>query len=421
MSSSLRAWAATGAATLASTYLLDAVSTAAGAVLVASGLLDGIGLGPAMAFLVISYTAWGAALRPSLAANWELLQRTGTSTCLPSKVAHDIALRRGAGPRARRIATGIGYVGAELAKEAPYYLGAAGAAFLADSVTSIDAIVFLAGANLGAAAYEYALARATRRLLAPMSAAAGYASFETDWNPARYLTEYYRTVEPDERRTIAFLVAAARQLPAGQSVLVFGAGPTLHHALPFVARARVIDLSDFLAANLSEIASWIDADARAHDWAPFARHALTCEGEPVDDASVARREAQLRARIGRLILSDLRDAQPLGAASPGYDVVVSTYCADSTTADIATWALYMRRIAALVSPGGMLVVAALRQCRGYHVGGRTFPSANIDTADLRRVLTPFAADLHVEAHSLPEQARHGYGGILLARCRMRPA
>ena len=49
----------------------------------------------------------------------------------------------------------------ELVKEAPYYAGAFGTAVVTDSVSANDAIVFLAGANLGAAFYEYGLARLT--------------------------------------------------------------------------------------------------------------------------------------------------------------------------------------------------------------------------------------------------------------------
>jgi len=46
--------------------------------------------------------------------------------------------------RARRIAGATGYVATELAKEAPYYAGAFGAALVSDSVSSGDAIVFWA-------------------------------------------------------------------------------------------------------------------------------------------------------------------------------------------------------------------------------------------------------------------------------------
>jgi hypothetical protein len=91
--------------------------------------------------------------------------RTGTSTNAVSKAAHDMARARGAGPRLRRRAASAGYVVCELAKEVPYYASASGAALLSDAVSAGDAIVFLAGTNVGAAVYECAVAGATRKLL----------------------------------------------------------------------------------------------------------------------------------------------------------------------------------------------------------------------------------------------------------------
>jgi hypothetical protein len=153
------------AATLASTYLLDLVATAAGVALAASHLLSGADHWLIVAFLVVSYLVWAAGLRVNLSANWTLLEETGTSTSALSKAAYDLAgLGRGS-DRFRRVASQAGYVSTELAKEIPYYVGAFGAALLSDSVSSNDALVFLAGANLGAAAYEYALGRLTRTFL----------------------------------------------------------------------------------------------------------------------------------------------------------------------------------------------------------------------------------------------------------------
>jgi hypothetical protein len=146
-----------------STYALDAIATASGVALVASGLLAGLDHALVLAALALSYAAWGAGLRVNLRANQALLERTGTSTNALSKAAYDlVALRR---PRVRAIAAAAGYVATEIAKEIPYYAGAFGAAVLSDSVSSNDALIFLAGANLGAAAYEYGLARVTRAFL----------------------------------------------------------------------------------------------------------------------------------------------------------------------------------------------------------------------------------------------------------------
>jgi hypothetical protein len=155
-------WSVSIAATVASTYALDTVAAVAGAVLVATGLLAGVGAPGLIVLLAVTYAAWGLGLRANVGANWALLATTGTSTNVLSKAAYDLTRRRTTGTRAPRAAAAVGYVGTEVAKEIPYYAGAFGAAALTDAVTTTEALIFLAGANLGAALYEYGLARATR-------------------------------------------------------------------------------------------------------------------------------------------------------------------------------------------------------------------------------------------------------------------
>lgn len=160
-----RKWAITVGATVVSTYALDALATAAGLALAASQVLRGLDHRLLLVLLAATYVAWGAGLRVNLKANWTLLEKTGTSTNVFSKAAYDLARLRPAGVRTQRFASAAGYLGTELAKEAPYYAGAFGAVFLSDSVSSADALIFLAGTNLGAAAYEYGLGRLTRAFL----------------------------------------------------------------------------------------------------------------------------------------------------------------------------------------------------------------------------------------------------------------
>jgi hypothetical protein len=158
-------WSITIVATIASTYALDVLASAAGILLVASGLLAGADRLVLLASLGVSYVFWGLGLRSSLRANWLLLERTGASSNALSKVGYDISMARTTSARVRRAASAFGYLGTELLKELPYYAGAVGAAVLSESVTADDALIFLCGTNLGAAAYEYALALGTRWLL----------------------------------------------------------------------------------------------------------------------------------------------------------------------------------------------------------------------------------------------------------------
>ena len=145
----LSAWMIALAATAATTYALDGMATAAGVLLVGSHLLRELDHLLVLALLAATYILWGVALRANLRANWLLLDRTGISTNVLSKAAFELTRRRGA--RAQRPAAAAGYVATEIAKEVPYYAGAFGAAALADSVSSNDALIFLAGTNLGAA------------------------------------------------------------------------------------------------------------------------------------------------------------------------------------------------------------------------------------------------------------------------------
>ena len=401
-------WAITLGATAASTYALDAVATAAGVALASSGLLSGLDHGLVLALLACSYVAWGAGLRVNLRANWALLERTGTSTNALSKAGYDLVKR----PRARRFAAAAGYIGTELAKEVPYYAGAFGAAVLTDSVSSNDALIFLAGANLGAAAYEYGLAGLTRAFLGRRTA-----SFERDWVPGEYLAGHCSAVAPHERETIAFFVEAMRGAPPGEPVLVFGVGPALHHVFLAAEKASEVHLADGLQANLREIERWMAREPDAHDWRPFVRHTLQCEG--VADATaeqLAAREELTRARITRVLRADARDPEPVGER---YGTVISASCADSAAADRATWELCMRNISGLVRPGGLFVTAAPRRARFSVVGGKRFPRAGVDEDDVRAVLEPAfgAPNGWIQVRGIDEAPPHGSDGIVLGVAR----
>ena len=121
--------------------------------------------------------------------------------------------------RWRRVAAYVGNTATELAKEAPYYVGAGGFALFTDSVSAIDAIVFLAGANTGAAIYGFALARGLGYFLARLAKRGVHASFDTEWEPSAYLQEYYSEIEPEERETIAFFVDAMKDADRTQPAL----------------------------------------------------------------------------------------------------------------------------------------------------------------------------------------------------------
>ena len=376
-------WAVTSVATVLSTVALELAVMSGGALVATSRVLNGAPHRLALSFLAATYVVWVVAMRVNLVANWHLLEATGTSTNVFSKAVYDIVRTRSGSRRAMRAASMAGYLLTEAAKEAPYYAGAFGTAVVSDSFDATDAVIFLGGANLGAALYEYGvarlmgtyLARRSRRLAcrespAPATAHA-YASFEADWVvPKAYLAAYYQFVEADERATIAYFVDALRHTEPHQPILVFGVGPTLHHVFLAATVASEIHLAEFLPANLVEVERWLAGEDDAHDWRPFVAYTLQCEGVTSPTAEQIRaREELTRSKVTKLLIGDARRSNPLGGLGDApYHTVISGYCADSATGDKATWEGYLRRIAGLVRPGGLFVTAALRNATGYAVG-----------------------------------------------------
>jgi hypothetical protein len=165
----LRQWMVTCVASLVTGYGLDVVATCTGLLLAGTGWLSGIDYRTGIALLLLTYVGWFFGAWSILRANWELLQRTGTSTNLFSKAGHDIAARLGWSVGWRRAATHTGYIITDLLKEVPYYVGAAGAAIFSESIAAVDAIIFLVGANIGATSYGFMQSYGMRRLVRHIS------------------------------------------------------------------------------------------------------------------------------------------------------------------------------------------------------------------------------------------------------------
>ena len=217
-----------------------------------------------------------------------------------------------------------------------------------DSVSSGDAIVFLGGANLGAAAYEYGLAGLDARVPAPRARLVR----RPTGSRASTSTDYYAVVEPDEVETIAFFADAIRGDRAAR------AGPVLRHRpdapprLP-VRGPRVGDPPRRLPAA---------EPRRDRALARARRRTPTTGGRSSATRSSARAGAPDRAQLAQR--EELRARRSRGCCRPTpaireplagrYGTVVSAYCADSATADRATWETYMRHIAGLVRPGRRL-------------------------------------------------------------------
>lgn len=243
-------------------------------------------------------------------------------------------------------------------------------------------------------------------------------SFNLHWSPTAYLREFYTDVQPDEIETIAFLVRLGKKIAYPQKILEFGCGPTLHHIFPFVPYASEIHMGDFLESNLEEIRKWIEDEKDAHDWDKFISYTLKCEGR-VDPTrkDIENRKQAAREKIVKYVRVDAKKSDPAGRElRETYPVVISCYCADSATNDQGNFTLFIRNIVSLIKPGGLFVLACLRNAKHYRVGSLNFPSANVSEDLLADILKLdfYPGTITIEVRELPDHERQGYTSIILA-------
>jgi hypothetical protein len=241
------------------------------------------------------------------------------------------------------------------------------------------------------------------------------------WRPDEYFRDYYsQGVAPDEQAAIQFQIAFLRRSSKRFSRAVeYGCGPTQMRALAASAYVESLDMADRLEGNLAHVRRWAAGDPQADDWSHFAEYVLRCEGITAPSREdVLVREQRTRRVLTKILRTDARKRHPLGQERVGtYDLLISGFCLDCLSQSKAVWRRCMRNVFGLLEPGGSFVLLALRGCKGYRVGDRWFPGANIQLSDWKAELLSCHADvahLEVAEHELPSHVGQGYAGILLA-------
>ena len=239
----------------------------------------------------------------------------------------------------------------------------------------------------------------------------------TAWRAKDYLAEYYNDILADEQYALSFLCESLKRLPEVSVALDYGCGPTVHHAVALVPKAKEIYLADYLQDNLDEIQRWQDYANDAHDWSEFTRHILKLEANTAPlDSDVKKREFETSQRIKKLCQSDAGDNDPLGPDMRGYFPLVTThYCAEGATNSKETWRIYMRNIASLVRSGGTLIVSACGAADYYTVGKRSFPCAGVNTFDVLDCLQQNGfVDMDIRVRNVPDHSEQGYSSVIFA-------
>ena len=230
----------------------------------------------------------------------------------------------------------------------------------------------------------------------------------THFNPQEYLEEYYAQLSEENAFLLDFYHETYDRLPVGLSVLELGGGPTIYQLLSASRRAREIVFTDFLEVNRRVVERWLEAAPGVFDWSQYIQKVAGLEKDLDADAVAAR----LRACIRRVGPCDLTRENPLEPdVQTDFDIVSSAFCLEAVTQDPEDFKSFLRRIRALLKPGGSLVAVLVRDSDAYKVGRHFFPACPLNEATLAAALQGNGYR-HVRIQTVATNYLHGYTGIM---------
>lgn len=250
-----------------------------------------------------------------------------------------------------------------------------------------------------------------------------YSSWE-EWNAKAYLQTYFSKLGPDSYKSLKFIIRELEEYCTKpvKKILDFGAGPTIFGAVAASPYTSEIHITDYLETNLTEIDKWLKNKRGSFNWNPCIKYILEAEGTLPNRKNINERVKDLRKDVKNLMRCDASLSEPLGEGSYKYPVVLTIFCPDSATSSKDIWKIYMKNISSLVEPGGMLLMASLRNCSFYKNGNDFFPCANINEEDIAEVLKEngFLRDKSlIEIFEVPECQPEGFTGIMCSRAIKR--
>ena len=183
---------------------------------------------------------------------------------------------------------------------------------------------------------------------------------------------------------------------------------------------REFHLADFLLSNLAEVYRWQQGEAEAHDWDAYFRAVLELESPELGfsadlQRAAASRKSLLAACVSQLRLCDLNRSHPLGDGVQ-YDLVTAFYCVETAGGSPYDWPWLLNNLCSLLTPGGTLFLALLRNQNFYPSGQGYLPAACLDETELQVWLASSPLDqtnAQVEVIRLSQWEDTECSGILL--------
>lgn len=199
---------------------------------------------------------------------------------------------------------------------------------------------------------------------------------------------------------------------SGRTLIDIGSGPTIYQLLSACAHFEDITMTDFLAVNRQELGLWLREEPGAFDWSAYSQHVCLIEGK---GESWQEKERQLRARVKRVVPIDVHQPQPLGTGSlvplPA-DALVSAFCLESVSPDLASFQRALNHITTLLRPGGHLLLIGGLEESWYLAGEARLVVVPVCEREVREALVRSGYEVRdLRTYLMPTHQRTGVDDV----------
>ncbi|KPP57364.1 phenylethanolamine N-methyltransferase-like [Scleropages formosus] len=209
----------------------------------------------------------------------------------------------------------------------------------------------------------------------------------------------------------------------GETLVDVGSGPTLYQVLSGCEVFGRVVLTDFLEANRRELQRWLAGEQGSFDWTPYLQHVCQLEGR--SPSAWREKAARLRSVVTEVLPIDVHQPCPLPPGSlpaSGADCLVSSFCLESVSPDVASFTAALRRMGSLLRPGGhVLLIGALGESYYMAAPNVRIPVVPLDEAQVCSSLKVSGLSLlRLCVYTLPPDMRVGVddvSGIFFVKAR----
>ncbi|XP_066111565.1 phenylethanolamine N-methyltransferase [Saccopteryx bilineata] len=249
-----------------------------------------------------------------------------------------------------------------------------------------------------------------------MAVALAYQRFE----PRAYLRNNYAPprgdlsspdgVGPWKLRCLAQTFATGEV--SGHSLIDIGSGPTIYQLLSACAHFEDITMTDFLEVNRHELGLWLREEPGSFNWSAYSQHVCLIEGK---GESWQEKELQLRAKVKRVLPIDVHQPRPLGAGSlvplPA-DALVSAFCLEAVSPDLASFQRALDHITTLLRPGGHLLLIGALEESWYLAGEARLAVVPVREKEVREALVRSGYTVRdLRTYTMPAHLRTGVDDV----------